>query len=447
MRLDPWLSVCLVPLTLWILLSGLDDLWITLVSLYLQRDRRPPVAASGIQRRIAIFVPLWHEHSVIGRMLDRNLSLISYGNYEVFAGIYPNDLETRRALDGAARRHPRVHPILCGHDGPTSKGDCLNWIYRGMEEYERLHGSRFDVIVTHDAEDLIHPESLQIISRLSSEYEMVQIPVLPLPTPLPDLTHGLYCDEFAEYQSKDIPVRQFLGGFLPSNGVGTGFERNALERLAAERGQVFDPACLTEDYENGYRLHALGFRQTFVSLQFDSAALTATREYFPRSFRKAVRQRSRWVAGIVLQSWQFHGWRVPRGQLYWFWRDRKGLVGNLLAPFSNIVLLAGIGSAPAALPAWLLSICALNLLISAVQAFVRALCAVRIYGWRFACGVPVRLFWGNLVNFCATVAAIGQFSRARLRGRNPAWNKTEHVYPTQLEEAAMSFASEIRIGL
>jgi len=36
-------------------------------------------------------------------------------------------------------------------------------------------------------------------------------------------THGLYCDEFAEYQLKDIPARQRLGGFLPSNGVGTGF--------------------------------------------------------------------------------------------------------------------------------------------------------------------------------------------------------------------------------
>ena len=59
---------------------------------------------------------------------------------------------------------------------------------------------------------------------------MVQIPVLPLPTGLAEMTHGVYCDEFAEYQLKDIPARQRLGGFLPSNGVGTGFDRNALER-------------------------------------------------------------------------------------------------------------------------------------------------------------------------------------------------------------------------
>ncbi len=474
MRLDHWLSVCLVPIAFWILLSGLDDVWISLVALFLGRERTELPSDSGLEktpeRRIAIFVPLWHEHVVIGRMLDRNLAYIEYENYEVFAGVYPNDLQTRRALAEAASRHPRVRTVLCPHDGPTSKGDCLNWIYRGMQEHERRHGVHFDVVVTHDAEDLIHPQSLRVINFLSREYQMVQIPVLPLPTGLGEFTHGLYCDEFAEYQSKDIPVRQYLGGFLPSNGVGTGFERGALERLASQKGgQVFDPACLTEDYENGYRLHALGCRQKFVPLRFDRSPLTATREYFPRSFRRAVRQRSRWVAGIVLQGWQLHGWRAPRRQLYWFWRDRKGLIGNLLAPFANVFLLAGITVARATVAPWVLYACRINLLISLVQAFVRAALGARIYGWRFACGVPVRMCWGNVVNFCATMEAIGQFTAARLRGSGLAWSKTEHVYPSHhadaarvrvgdilvhlhcislgdLEEAAMACPSDMRIG-
>ncbi len=475
MRLDLWLSVCLVPLALWILLSGLDDLWISLVSLVLRRERLPRPADSDLEqtpeRRIAVFVPLWHEHGVIGRMLERNLSVIQYENYEVFAGVYPNDPQTCDAVSEAAGRHRRVHKVVCPHGGPTSKGDCLNWIYRGMEEYERRHGLRFDVVVTHDAEDLIHPQSLRYINCLSREYQMVQIPVLPLPTSLRELTHGLYCDEFAEYQSKDIPVRQFLGGFLPSNGVGTGFDRAVLARLAADRGgQVFDPACLTEDYENGYRLHAAGCRQAFLPLRFDSGVLTATREYFPRTFRLAVRQRSRWVAGIVLQGWQMHGWRVPPRQLYWFWRDRKGLIGNLLAPVANFLLLAGIFLKDPEVPAWAPALCGVNLCISVIQASLRAAYAARIYGWRFASGVPVRLFWGNLVNFCATVEAVRQFAAARFKGCRLAWRKTEHVYPShhsaaygrrrlgeilvhlrcismgELEEAAGNCPSNIRIG-
>ena len=103
-------------------------------------------------------------------------------------------------------------------------------------------------------------------------------------------THGLYCDEFAEYQRKDIPVRQHLGGFLPSNGVGTGFDRDALERLAAERnGRPFDPACLTEDYETGYMLHTLGYRQIFLPVRIGAAGPQATREFFPRRARRRSR--------------------------------------------------------------------------------------------------------------------------------------------------------------
>ena len=113
--------------------------------------------------------------------------------------------------------------VVVPHDGPTSKGDCLNWAYRGMEKHESLHGIRYDVVMTHDAEDLVEPDSLRLVNWFSRDYAMVQVPVLALPTPIAELTHGLYCDEFAEFQTKDIPMRQLLGGFLPANGVGTGF--------------------------------------------------------------------------------------------------------------------------------------------------------------------------------------------------------------------------------
>ena len=59
----------------------------------------------------------------------------------------------------------------------------------------------------------------------SDDFDMVQIPVLPLPTPLTDWVHGMYCDEFAEWQIKDMPARQLMGSFVPSNGVGTGWTR------------------------------------------------------------------------------------------------------------------------------------------------------------------------------------------------------------------------------
>jgi adsorption protein B len=414
----------------------LDDLFLALVRLCTARKPFPWPSEAALdgaaERSIAIFVPLWNEHSVIAQMLDRNVAAIRYTNYHIFAGVYPNDKLTVRAVESAAGRHPQVHVARCGHDGPTSKGDCLNWIHRRMKHYEAAHSVRFDLVMMHDAEDLIHPDSLRLVNWFSRGYDMVQIPVLALPTAVREFTHGLYCDEFAEFQSKDIPARQTLGGFLPSNGVGTAFSRDAIKRLAATRGgRVFDPECLTEDYETGFALHSLGCRQIFVHLRRGAAGPVATREYFPRNYRSAVRQRSRWVAGIALQGWQRHGWRAPWPQLYWFWRDRKGVVGNLVTPLATLTLLHGVvrWACGAPGPAWLPRLCQATLLISLLQIAQRAYFSGRIYGWRFAAAVPLRMFWGNLVNCAATCQAMREFATARLRGHSLAWRKTQHVYP------------------
>jgi len=435
-----------VPVAVWIVISGLDDLFITLVGFATCRIRFPWPSPSALRRAgerpIAVFVPLWREHAVIGRMLEHNLAAIKYRNYHFFVGVYPNDAPTIRAVSQQARKNARVHIATVPHDGPTSKGDCLNAIYQRMKEHEARHNVRFRIVVMHDAEDLIHPESFRLINWFSRRYAMVQVPVLPLPTPVREWTHGLYCDEFAEYQHKDIPVRQILGGFLPSNGVGTGFDRAALERLAADRaGRPFDPTCLTEDYETGYLLHSLGFSQVFLPVRYGPAGAMATREYFPRRFRAAISQRTRWVTGIALQSWQRHGWSAPWLQLYWFWRDRKGLAGNLISPVANLMFIYGtasycghLGQAGAwhfgeLVPLWLSGVCRLTFGIALLQTAMRATAAGRLYGWRFAAAVPVRMFLGNIVNFAATATALWEFWNAQSRGSGLVWRKTDHVYP------------------
>jgi len=38
--------------------------------------------------------------------------------------------------------------------------------------------------MTHDAEDIIHPDSLRWVNYFVENYDMVQVPVLALPTPM-----------------------------------------------------------------------------------------------------------------------------------------------------------------------------------------------------------------------------------------------------------------------
>jgi adsorption protein B len=446
MSLDQIVLAVLAPLSGAILISGLDDLLVdsAWALLWIKSKYRPAARMfppgprqldTAPSKRIAILVPLWHEHAVIARMLEHNLAAIRYPDYHIFAGCYPNDGRTQEAVRSVAARFPQVHLAVCPHDGPTSKADCMNWIYQHLLLHEEQTGKAFEIVSIHDAEDIVHPEELRWINYYAARYDFVQTPVLPLPTPLRAVTHGVYCDEFAENHSRDMIVRAAFGGFVPSCGVGTGYRRDALERLAeACSNRIFEPAALTEDYENGLQLHRLGCSQAFVPILRDpkSGEFMATREFFPATWGAALRQRTRWVTGIALQSWERLGWSGTPGEVYWLWRDRKGLIGNPLSLLANFVFVYGIATSmwtrtsPAAL-----RLAAVTLALQLIRTAVRMGCVARIYGFVFALGVPVRAVYANALNSAATFGALARYTSARVRGVPLKWLKTEHAYPNR----------------
>lgn len=425
-----------------LLLNGIDDFVPLAIWLWGRRTRnRAEVQREQPGRRVAIFTPCWREAAVIEEMVCDNIAAIRYRNYDFFLGVYSNDEPTVEAARRLAAKFGNVHVTICARPGPTSKADCLNEIYRGMERFEKERGFRFDTVVLHDAEDVVHPDALSVIDRERVRYAMVQVPVLPLSTPLRDITHGVYCDEFSEYQTIDMRARQFSGSFVPSNGVGTGFSREILGRLSAARdGSVFDPESLTEDYEVGVYAHQAGFSQVFVPLKLGKDDFMATREYFPRAVQSAVRQRTRWVTGIALQCWERTGWRGSWGTKYWFWRDRKVLVVNPLGFVTNLLFTVGIadwiGSA-AAHRAWafavsnphVIALCWITLVLQCFRLGLRMACTARVYGTGFALAAPLRAFHGNFINCLASCRAVLRYANARLRGRPHVWLKTEHAYP------------------
>jgi len=130
----------------------------------------------------------------------------------------------------------------------------------------------------------VAPESLRIVNWFSRDHQIVQIPVLPLPTGLAEMTHGVYCDEFAEYQLKGHSGAPAAGRLSALQRSGHGLRP---QRPGAAGGHPrrphFRPRCLTEDYENGFRLHALGCRQIFVPLRLPASAPVATPRVFSRA--------------------------------------------------------------------------------------------------------------------------------------------------------------------
>jgi adsorption protein B len=433
---DAVVAAILWPITIWILFSGFDDLLVDIVAGFAALRRRARkdrpsrrTLLSQPQQPIAILVPLWREDAVIARMVQQNTASILYRNYQIFIGAYPNDELTLNEIRRLETRFSRVHLSICPHDGPTSKADCLNWIFQNILAYEQANDVRFDIIVTHDAEDVIHSDSLHWINHYSLRYQMVQVPVLPLRTPLTDWTHGVYIDEFSEYQTRDMPARQAMGAFIPSQGVGTGFRRDALDALArSEDNRIFEPVCLTEDYENGLRLRLQGAEQLFLPFQQEGIV---TREYFPRILRNAIRQRTRWITGITFQTWDRHGWPGGLVQKYWLWRDRKGVFGNPISFLTNGLFVYGVirWLSGAAIPD--VPLLKVGALLGGYRMLYRMICVGRLFGIAFALTVPPRVVFANYINSAATFCALRQFLSAKWQGLPLVWYKTQHAYPGQ----------------
>ncbi|WP_437561372.1 glycosyl transferase family protein [Sorangium sp. So ce542] len=443
-----------------ILANQLDELFVDVNYLargmHRRAQRAVPLEAlrSVEQKRVAILVPAWHEAEVIEEMLDHNLSTLDYDrdSYHIFCGTYSNDPETQARVDAVARRAPNIHKVVVPHDGPTSKADCLNWVYQGVILEEQRGGRRFDILLMHDAEDLIHPLSLRLYSLLIPGYDFVQTPVFSLRIPLRALVSGTYIDEFAEHHLKEMLVRQAIGGLVPSAGVGSAFARDAFEDIAVSHAQrAFNTESVTEDYELGLKFRLAGKKVCFACRTVggdDPAAAggeeyIATREFFPDGFSASIRQRSRWILGITLQTWEQLGWRGPLPVLYCLFRDRKALVTNLLLVLAYaLAAYAAVRSSVALATAaswsfaqicpegsalqWILWF---NLAMLVWRAWMKGWLVFRLYGAGHALLSFPRMAVGNVISVAAMGRAVVQYVNHRITGKPLRWLKTAHVFP------------------
>jgi adsorption protein B len=233
---------------------------------------------------MAILVPAWDEAAVIASMLKATLKRLEHSNYQIFVGHYRNDPATAAAI--ASVVDYRIESVLVEADGPTTKADCLNYLYDALIAYEVATGAAAKAVVLHDAEDVVHPLELSLFDRLIERAGVIQLPVLPLIDPGSNWISGHYCDEFAEAHAKEMVVREAVGASIPLAGVGCAIAREPLARLAAMHGgRPFVGGSMTEDYELGLRIGALGLKTMFVRIPArpGDRSMVASRGHFPSS--------------------------------------------------------------------------------------------------------------------------------------------------------------------
>ena len=146
------------------------------------------------------------------------------------------------------------------------------------------------------------------------KHHAIQMPVFPLQK-MPKLSNvfknmisGSYTDEFAENHHRVMTARSATNAFVPSAGTGFVIRRDLIETFPDH--EVFPVGSLTEDYklslqfkQKGYDVHYVlenvcrmgpdgKFRKEYIS----------TRSMFPATFRAAIRQKTRWIYGITMQT-------------------------------------------------------------------------------------------------------------------------------------------------
>jgi adsorption protein B len=428
------------------LLLGLSDLAVDLIWLALRlrgeggARRIDGLAPPERPGRLAVLVPAWDEAAVIGDMLRAALAAWGDGDWRLYVGTYGNDPATVAAASAVA--DARVRVVVGREPGPTTKADCLNRLWRALLDDEAAEGRPAKAVVLHDAEDLVHADELRLFDSLIERFDLVQLPVVPLVDPNSPWIGGHYADEFSESHGKELVVRGALGAGLPSAGVGCAFSREALGRLAGERGgNPFDSDSLTEDYELGLRLAEAGGRCAFVRFAGADGSLVATLEYFPGTLGAAVAQKARWMTGIALAGWDRLGWRGGVAERWMRLRDRQALLAAslLLAGYLALALWLALklregvtGVAPAPLSRELTALVQANTALLAWRLALRAGFTGRAYGWREGLRAVPRATLGNAVAMLAAAAALSRYRAARRAGGRPRWGKTAHIFPAHI---------------
>lgn len=466
------MTYVIIVIALFVTFSGLDDLIIDVVywvrrmwravTIYKRHTRTGYEALyNKPEKPLAIMIPAWQETDVIGQMANNAAKTLDYENYHIFVGTYPNDPQTQADVDEVCALYPNVHKVVCARPGPTSKADCLNNVLDAIRQFEKAANLTFSGFVLHDAEDVISPLELRLFNFLVERKDLIQVPVYPFERKWYEFVGMHYIDEFTELHAKDVPVREALAGQVPSAGVGTCFSRRAIDALLIEGdGIAFDTQSLTEDYDIGFRLKARGLEEIFVRFpvldqdkrqwraqrpfgqSYSVSNVICVREFFPDTIATSVRQKARWIIGIVFQGYVTHRWTKSWTLNYFLWRDRKGILTNFVSFAANLIFFQVV-------LIWLyellwpdayrfLSIFAesellvfllwFNIFLMVNRLVQRTIFVTNYYGLVQGLLSLPRMLLGNFINFLANWRAlkqvVGQGSPRRM-----AWEKTTHDFP------------------
>jgi adsorption protein B len=257
--------------------------------------------------------------------------------------------------------------------------------------------------------------------------------------------------------------RYTSNAFVPSAGTGFVLSKRTLDMFGDE--DVLPKDSLTEDYRLSLTLYQKGISMYYVlervpRINRDGKLVwdfITTRSIFPSTFKTAVKQKTRWILGITMQSFRFKDIFKMEGirlsGRYSLYKDLKAKVGNMLVMVGYPVLIYFFVSLfipldpiyPKGTLSWYF--CLIVTIMMIERQIFRSVAIYNVYGLRsvfFACFfpplLPIRLVWGNIINMTATAKAYKQKAfgndtkkkekkkNEKVKEKKLAWAKTDHEF-------------------
>ena len=292
-----------------------------LLVLVLAHRRRPhAVAPGGDTPPVTVVVPAFCEETVIAATLAAVLD----SDYPALRVIVVDDGSTDRTaavVTEAYGADPRVTLIVQPNSG---KSNALNHAYRQIET---------GIVVAIDADTVIHPEAIR---RLVAHFRDPTIGAVAGNVKVSNRGSLLALLQSLEYitsQNIDRRAAETYNGILVVPGAISAWRRDAVAKAG-----YYSPQTLAEDADLTVSVIRAGYR-----IIFEETALAATEA--PETVRQFMRQRLRWILGVLQTAWKHRGAVAERRgiglisipELFLF-----GMVLSVFAPVADVMALAAL---------------------------------------------------------------------------------------------------------
>jgi len=294
----------------------------SLAMLIMSQVRRPHEAIrNGAYLTVEVLVPAYNEQTVVAATVSSILES-DYPAFRVTAIDDGSSDETLSVLREHFADNPKVK-ILAKENG--GKSTALN---------HALAQSDADLVVTVDADTLLHPRALRRMARHFTDPKIGAVAGNVKVGNRKNLLTRFQAFEYIVAQNLDRRAAELVNGILVVPGAIGAWRREAIIKAG-----LYPKNTLAEDADLTVAVHRAGYRVVFEP---DAIAITEA----PETIHQLLKQRLRWSLSMMQVAWKHRRAVIERRGVGLFSLPDLlifGVLMPLLAPIVDLVFILAVG--------------------------------------------------------------------------------------------------------